>query len=61
VQRDLDLEPTLVAKYVVMGPLLNERTRAVVGHCRTDGAGEGTYDEVRKSSIRARPFNPLSS
>ena len=27
MQRDLDLEATLVAKYVVMGPLLNERTR----------------------------------
>jgi len=26
VQRDLDLEATLVAKYVVMGPLLNERS-----------------------------------
>jgi hypothetical protein len=26
VRRDIDLEATLVAKYVVMGPLLNERT-----------------------------------
>jgi hypothetical protein len=41
VQRDLDLEATLVAKYVVMGPLLNERTRRLWAAAESIAIGFG--------------------
>ena len=39
--RDIDLEVTLVAKYVVMGPLLNERTRRLWAAAESIAIGFG--------------------
>jgi len=41
VRRDTDLEATLVAKYVVMEPLLNERTRRLWAAAESIGIGFG--------------------
>ena len=41
VRRDTDLEATLVAKYVVMGPLLNERTRRLWAAAESIAIGFG--------------------
>jgi hypothetical protein len=65
VQRDIDLEATLVAKYVVMGPLLNARTRrlwaaAIDGDWlrgrrdRLVGHGAGPPDDPERASKLAQ-------
>jgi hypothetical protein len=46
VRRDIDLEATLVAKYVVMGPLLNERTRRLWAAAESIALGFGGGDRL---------------
>jgi hypothetical protein len=54
VQRDLDLEATLVAKYVVMGPLLNERTRRLWAAAESIASGFGGDAIVSSATGLAR-------
>ena len=54
VRRDLDLETTLVAKYVVMGPLLNERTRRLWAAAESIAIGFGGDAIVSSATGLAR-------
>ena len=54
MQRDLDLEATLVAKYVVMGPLLNERTRRLWAAAESIAIGFGGDAIVSSATGLAR-------
>jgi len=51
VRRDTDLEATLVAKYVVMGPLLNERPRRLWAAAESIAIGVGG-DAIVSAAIR---------
>jgi len=54
VRRDIDLEATLVAKYVVMGPLLNERTRRLWAAAESIAIGFGGDAIVSSATGLAR-------
>jgi hypothetical protein len=54
VRRDIDLEATLVAKYVVMGPLLNERTRRLWAAAESIALGFGGDAIVSSATGLAR-------
>ena len=54
MRRDTDLEATLVAKYVVMGPLLNERTRRLWAAAESIAIGFGGDAIVSSATGLAR-------
>lgn len=54
MHRDLDLEATLVAKYVVMGPLLNEQTRRLWAAAELIAIGFGGDAIVSSATVLAR-------
>ena len=54
MQRDTDLEATLVAKYVVMAPLLNERTRRLWAAAESIAIGFGGDAIVSSATGLAR-------
>ena len=54
MRRDTDLEATLVAKYVVMGPLLNERTRRLWAAAESIAIGFGGDAIVSSATGPAR-------
>jgi len=54
VRRDTDLEATLVAKYVVMEPLLNERTRRLWAAAESIAIGFGGDAIVSSATGLAR-------
>ena len=54
MRRDIDLEATLVAKYVVMGPLLNERTRRLWAAAESIAIGFGGDAIVSSATGLAR-------
>ena len=54
MRRDIDLEATLVAKYVVMGPLLNERTRRLWAAAESVAIGFGGDAIVSSATGLAR-------
>ena len=54
MRRDIDLEATLVAKYVVMAPLLNERTRRLWAAAESIAIGFGGDAIVSSATGLAR-------
>ena len=54
MQRDTELEATLVAKYVVMAPLLNERTRRLWAAAESIAIGFGGDAIVSSATGLAR-------
>jgi hypothetical protein len=54
VRRDINLEATLVAKYVVMAPLLNERTRRLWAAAESIAIGFGGDAIVSSATGLAR-------
>ena len=54
MRRDTDLEATLVAKYVVMGPLLDERTRRLWAAAESIAIGYGGDAIVSSATGLAR-------